>query len=80
MDYWLKTIGQCDRVAMPSFPMLWPNDRADRSYNNFLSKQGSFPRTLRISKYFKLPNFSASRSGFRIPRAVETERYPFFEK
>jgi hypothetical protein len=63
---------------MPSFPMFWPNDCADRSYNNFLSKQGSFPRTLRTSKYFKLPNFSASRSRFRIPRAVETERYPFF--
>jgi hypothetical protein len=50
-------IGQCDQVAMPSFPMFWPNDRADHSYNNFLSKQGSFPRTLRTSKYFKLPTF-----------------------
>jgi hypothetical protein len=71
-------IGQYDRVAMPSFPMFWPNDRADRSYNNFLSKQGSFPHTLWTLKYFKLPNFSASRSRFRIPRAVKTERYPFF--
>jgi hypothetical protein len=42
---------------MPSFSMLWPNDRVDRSYNNFLSKQGSFPQTLRTSKYFKLPTF-----------------------
>jgi hypothetical protein len=67
-----------DRVAMPSFPMLWPNDRADHFYNNLLSKQGSFPRTLRTSKYFKLLNLSASRSRFRILRAVETERYPFF--
>jgi hypothetical protein len=71
-------IEQCDRVAMPSFPMFWPNDRADRSYNNFLSKQGSFLRTLWTSKYFKLPNFLASQSRFRIPWAVETERYPFF--
>jgi hypothetical protein len=58
--------------------MFRPNDRADRSYNNLLSKQGSFPRTLRTSKYFKPPNLLASRSRFRIPRAVETERYPFF--
>jgi hypothetical protein len=42
---------------MSSFPMFWPNDRADHSYNNFLSKQGSFPRTLRTSKYFKLLTF-----------------------
>jgi hypothetical protein len=54
------------------------HDRADRSYNNLLSKHGSFPRTLRTLKYFKLPNLSASRSRFRIPWAVETERYPFF--
>jgi hypothetical protein len=80
MDYWLKPIGQCDRVTMSSFPMFWPNDRADRSYTNFLSKQGSFPRTLRTSKYFKLLNFSASRSRFRIPRAVETERYLFSQE
>jgi hypothetical protein len=71
-------IGQYDRAAMPSFPMFWPNDRVDRYYNNFLSKQGSFPHTLRTSKYFKLLNFSASRSRFCIPRAIETERYPFF--
>jgi hypothetical protein len=58
--------------------VFWPHDRADRSYNNLLSKQGSFPRTLRTSKYFKFLNLSASRSRFRIPRAVETERYPFF--
>jgi hypothetical protein len=32
---------------------------------------------LRTSKYFKFPNLSASRSRFRIPRAVKTERYPF---
>jgi hypothetical protein len=70
-------IGQCDRVTMLSFSMFWPNDRADRSYNTFLSNQGSFPCMPRTSKYFKLPNFSASRSRFRIPRAVETERYPF---
>jgi hypothetical protein len=70
-------IGQYDRVAMPSFPVFWPHDRADRSYNNLLSKQCSFPRTLRTSKYFKLPNLSASQSRFRIPRAVETERYLF---
>jgi hypothetical protein len=57
--------------------MFQLNDRADRSYNNLLLKQGSFPRTLRASKYFKLPNFLASRSRFRIPRAVETEKYPF---
>jgi hypothetical protein len=62
---------------MPSFSIFWPNDRADRSYNNFLSNQGSFPCTPRTSKYFKLPNFSASRSRFRIPWAVEIERYPF---
>jgi hypothetical protein len=74
----LKTIGQYDRVAMPSFSMFWPNDRADRSYNNFLLNQGSFPCMPWTSKYFKLPNFLASRSRFRIPRAVETERYPFF--
>jgi hypothetical protein len=67
-----------DRVAMPSFPVFWPHDRVDCSYNNILSKQGSFPCTLRTSKYFKLPNLSASRSRFRIPRAVETERYLFF--
>jgi hypothetical protein len=42
---------------MLSFPMFWPNDHADHSYNNFLSKQGSFPRTLRTSKYFKLLTF-----------------------
>jgi hypothetical protein len=35
MVQWLKTIGQYDRVAMPSFSMFWPNDRADRSYNIF---------------------------------------------
>jgi hypothetical protein len=63
---------------MPSFPVFWHRDRADRSYNNLLSKQGSFPRTLQTSKYFKLPNLLASRSRFRIPRAVETERYLFF--
>jgi hypothetical protein len=57
--------------------MFWPHDRVDRSYNNLLSKQGSFPRTLRTSKYFKFSNLSASRPRFRIPRAVETERYPF---
>jgi hypothetical protein len=51
-----------DRVFMPSFPMFWPHDRADHSYNNLLSKQGSFPRTLRILKYFKLPNLSTSQS------------------
>jgi hypothetical protein len=62
---------------MPSFTVFWPYDRADRSYNNLLSKQGSFPRTLRTSKYFKLLNFSAPRSRFHIPRAVKTERYPF---
>jgi hypothetical protein len=62
---------------MPSFPVFWPHDRADRSYNNLLSKQGSFPRTLRTSKYFKLPNLLASRSRFHILQAVETERYPF---
>jgi hypothetical protein len=33
---------------------------------------------LRISKYFKLPDLSASRSRFRIPGAVEIERYHFF--
>jgi hypothetical protein len=66
----------CER-SMPSFPVFWPHDRADRSYNNLLSKQGSFPRMLRTSKYFKLPNLSASRSCFCIPRAVETERYSF---
>jgi hypothetical protein len=63
---------------MPSFPVFWPHVRTDRSYNNLLSKQGFFPRTLRTSKYFKFSNLSASRSRFRIPRAVETERYPFF--
>jgi hypothetical protein len=62
---------------MPSFPMFGPNDRADRSYNIFLSNQGFFPRTLWTSKYFKLPNFSASQSRFRISQAVETERYHF---
>jgi hypothetical protein len=62
---------------MSSFPVFWPYDRADRSYNNLLSKQGSFPRTLRTSKYFKLLNFSAPRSCFRIPWAVKTERYLF---
>jgi hypothetical protein len=62
---------------MTSFPVFWPHDRADHSYNNLLSKQGSFPRTLQTSKYFKLPNCSAPQSRFRIPRAVETERYPF---
>jgi hypothetical protein len=67
-------------VAMPSFPVFWPHDRADRSYNNLLSKQGSFPRTLRTSKYFKLPNLTTSRSCFRIPRAFETERYRFFSE
>jgi hypothetical protein len=66
-----------DRVAVPSFSMFWPNDPADRSYNNFLLNQGFFPRKLRTSKYFKLLNFSASRSRFRISWAVETERYPF---
>jgi hypothetical protein len=71
-------IGQYDRVAMPSFLVFWPHDRADHSYNNLLSKQGSFPHTLRTLKYFKLLNFSASRSRFRIPQAVEIERYPFF--
>jgi hypothetical protein len=35
------------------------HDRADRSYNNLLSKHGSFPRTLQTSKYFKLPGLSA---------------------
>jgi hypothetical protein len=60
--------------------MFWPHDRADRSYNNLLSKQGSFPRTLRTSKYFKFPNLSVSRSRFRIPWAVETERYLFFRE
>ncbi len=64
-------------MALPSFPMFWPNDRANRSYNNLLSKQGFFPRTLRTSKYFKFLNLSASRSRFCIPRAVETERYLF---
>jgi hypothetical protein len=59
-------------------PCALAHDRADRSYNNLLPKQDSFPRTLQTSKYFKLPNLSASRSRFRIPRAVETERYPFF--
>jgi hypothetical protein len=78
MGQWLKMIGQYDRVAMPSFPMFWPHDRDDRSYNNLLLKQGSFPRTLWTSKYFKLLNLSASRSCFRILRAVETERYHFF--
>jgi hypothetical protein len=62
---------------MPSFSMFWPNDCVDRSYNNFLSNQGSFPCTPWTSKYFKLSNFLASRSRFRIPRAVETERYLF---
>jgi hypothetical protein len=62
---------------MPSFSMFWPNDSADCSYNNFLSNQGSFPCTSQTSKYFKLSNFSASRSRFRIPRAVEIERYLF---
>jgi hypothetical protein len=38
------------------------NDRADRSYNIFLSNQGSFPCTPQTSKYFKLLNFLASRS------------------
>jgi hypothetical protein len=71
-------IGQYDRVAMSSFPVFWPHDRADHSYNNLLSKQGSFPRMLRTSKYFKFLNLSTSRSRFRIPRAVEIERYPFF--
>jgi hypothetical protein len=78
MGQWLKTIGQHDRMAMPLFPMFWPNDRANRPYNNLLLKQGSFPHTLQTSKYLKLPNLSASRSRFRIPRAVETERYLFF--
>jgi hypothetical protein len=59
-------------------PCALAHDRADHSYNNLLLKQGSFPRTLRTSKYFKLPNLSASRSRFRIPRAVEIERYSFF--
>jgi hypothetical protein len=57
--------------------MLWLNDCADHSYNVFLSNQGSFLCMPRTSKYFKLPNFSASLSRFRIPRAVEIERYPF---
>jgi hypothetical protein len=35
------------------------HDHADRSYNNLLSKHGSFPRMLRTSKYFKLPGLSA---------------------
>jgi hypothetical protein len=73
-----ESMTENDRVAMPSFPVFWPHDRADCSYNNLLSKQGSFPRTLWTSKYFELLNFSASRSRFRIPRAVETERYLFF--
>jgi hypothetical protein len=77
MGQWLKTIRQHDRMAMPSFPMFWPNDRADCSYNNLLSKQGSFLHMLRTLKYFKLSNLSASRSRFHIPRAVETELYPF---
>jgi hypothetical protein len=58
-------------------PCALAHDRADRSYNNLLSKHGSFPRTLRTSKYFKLLNLSASRSRFHIPRAVEIERYLF---
>jgi hypothetical protein len=44
-------------MAMPSFPMLWPNDRTDCSYNNILSKHGSFLRMLRTLKYFKLRTF-----------------------
>jgi hypothetical protein len=47
-------------------PCALAHDRVDRSYNNLLSKHGFFPRTLRTSKYFKLPNLSASRSRFRI--------------
>jgi hypothetical protein len=58
-------------------PCALAHDRADRSYNNLLSKHSFFPRMLRTLKYFKLPNLSASRSRFRIPRAVETERYHF---
>jgi hypothetical protein len=59
-------------------PCALAHDRADCSDNNLLSKYGSFPRTLRTSKYFKLPNLLASQSRFRILRVVETERYPFF--
>jgi hypothetical protein len=62
---------------MPSFPMFWPHVRADRSYNNLLSKQGSFPRTLQTSKYFKLPNFLAPRSRFRIPRQLKQKNILF---
>jgi hypothetical protein len=43
-------------------PCALAHDRAGCSYNNLLSKNGSFTRTLWTSKYFKLTNLSASRS------------------
>jgi hypothetical protein len=52
-------IGQYDRVAMPSLPMFWPHDCADRSYNNLLSKQDSFPRTLRFTVSYKTGHYCA---------------------
>jgi hypothetical protein len=44
------------------------HDRADRSYNNLLSKHSSFPRMLRTSKYFKLLGLSALSTPLPYPR------------
>jgi hypothetical protein len=72
---------------MPSFPVFWPHDRADRSYNNLLLKQGSFLvrcglQNISTSRTFRLldPAF-ASRGQLKqkgILFSRETNRHTIF--
>jgi hypothetical protein len=73
-------IGQYDRVAMPSFPVLWPMTVPIVLIIIFY--RNTVPSLVRcglqnilISRAFRL-----YRSCFRIPEAVETERYFFLGK
>jgi hypothetical protein len=67
-----------DRVAMPSFPVLWPMTAPIVLIIIFY--RNTVPSLVRCG----LQNISNSRafrlyrSRFRIPGAVETERYPLF--
>jgi hypothetical protein len=69
-----------DRVAMPSFPVLWPMTAPIVLIIIFY--RNTVPSLVRCG----LQNISNSRafwlyrSRFRIPIAFETERYPFFSE
>jgi hypothetical protein len=67
-----------DRVAMPSFPVLWPMTTPIVLIIIFYRNTVPSLVRCRLQNISNSRAFRLYRSHFRIPGAVETERYRFF--